>query len=79
MGGNMNKLIYVFLIGSALLNTAPAFAVDRADPANRAVHISLGSAGGPLVKAALRSNRNPADACTPGQGGADCAGICTSR
>ena len=29
----MNKLIYAFLIGSALLNIAPAFAKDRADPA----------------------------------------------
>lgn len=53
----MNKLIYVFLIGSALLNIAPAFAEDRADPANRAVNISLGSAGGPLDNAALRSIR----------------------
>ena len=53
----MNKVVYAFLIGSALLNTAPAFAEDRAYPANRAVNISLGSAGGGLDNAALRSIR----------------------
>ena len=54
----MKKLIYVFLIGSALLNTVPAFArMDRADPANRAVNIALGSSGGPLDNAALKSVR----------------------
>ena len=53
----MNKLIYAFLIGSALSNTAPAFAENRADPANRAVNVSLGSNGGAIDNAALRSIR----------------------
>ena len=53
----MNKLIYAFLIGSALSNTVPAFAENRADPANRAVNVSLGSNGGAIDNAALRSIR----------------------
>lgn len=59
----MNQLIYAFLIGSTLFNTAYAVAqggedpVGGAEPANRAVNITLGSSGGGLDNAALRSVR----------------------
>jgi hypothetical protein len=56
----MMKLPYVLLIGAALLSTVAAFAQgreDRGGPANRAVNITLGSSGGGLDNAALRSVR----------------------
>lgn len=55
----MKKLPYVLLIGAALLSV-PAFAQndgDGANSANRAVNISLGSSGGALDNAALKSVR----------------------
>ncbi|SFN65537.1 Kazal-type serine protease inhibitor family protein [Nitrosospira briensis] len=55
----MRKLPYVLLIGAALL-TAPAFAQntgDGGDTTSRAVNISLGSSGGALDSAALKSVR----------------------
>lgn len=60
MGGKMKKLAHVFLVGAALLGTVPAFAEspeDRTEPENRAVNITLGSSGGGLDNAALRSTR----------------------
>lgn len=56
----MKKLSCVLLLGVVLVSSAPVFAedhVDRGDPASRAVNISLGSSGGGLDNAALRSVR----------------------
>ena len=56
----MKKLAYSFLVGAALLSAVPVFAEapeDRMEPANRAVNITLGSSGGGLDNAALRSVR----------------------
>ncbi|MDN5752840.1 MAG: Kazal-type serine protease inhibitor family protein [Nitrosospira sp.] len=58
----MNPLIYIFLIGSTLFNTAPVLAQDNVDPAahsdaDRAVNIILSSDGRGLDNAALRSVR----------------------
>ncbi|MDQ3186593.1 MAG: Kazal-type serine protease inhibitor family protein [Pseudomonadota bacterium] len=56
----MKKLAYFFLAGAAVLSAMPTFAEDREDragAANRAVNITLGSSGGALDNAALRSVR----------------------
>ncbi len=58
----MEKLGYVCLIGAVLLNIPSALAQDGdraggAEPTNRAVNITLGSTGGALDNAALRSVR----------------------
>jgi hypothetical protein len=56
----MKKLSYALLLGGVLVSSAPVFAEDHADrggPASRAVNISLGSSGGGLDNAALRSVR----------------------
>lgn len=55
----MKRLPHI-LIGAALCSTVVTFAADRedrGDPANRAVNITLGSSGGALDSAALRSVR----------------------